>query len=70
MSTTFEPIIRWTPKRKAEIVGILARGERTLQEICDGYGIGWAELLGWIEAHKRDGVAGLKVTGRGQDQAR
>jgi transposase-like protein len=54
--------LRWTARRKAEIVVAVERGRLTPQRACTRYGISQEELDGWIELYERHGLAGLSTT--------
>jgi len=58
--------MRWTPKRKAEVLNALKRGELTREEAMAEHGLSEAELISWMRRQARHGLDGLAV-GRTQE---
>lgn len=54
--------VRWTARRKADIVAAVERQQVTAEDACAWYGLSAEELDEWRRATERDGVAGLRVT--------
>jgi transposase-like protein len=54
--------MRWTFKRKAEIVAALRAGTVTAKELKLQHGISPEELATWVSAYDKHGVDGLRVT--------
>jgi hypothetical protein len=58
-----QPIeIRWTPRRKAEVVAAVRGGLLTFDEALSRYQLGMEEFIGWQRAVERSGMPGLRVT--------
>jgi hypothetical protein len=54
--------VRWTPRRKAEVVAAV-RGELlTFEEARHRYRLDMEELINWLRGFDRSGMAGLRVT--------
>ena len=58
--------VRWTPRRKAEVVAAVAGGLLTLAEACERYSVTAEEFTGWQRRVDHGGLRGLRVT-RTQD---
>ena len=54
--------IRWTVRRKAEIVAAVRGGLLTFDEACVRYHLAMEELISWQGAVHRSGMPGLRVT--------
>lgn len=54
--------VRWTARRKAEIVAAVQRQQVTAEDACNWYGLSAEEFDEWCRATERGGVAGLRVT--------
>ncbi|MEJ5977932.1 DUF1153 domain-containing protein [Novosphingobium sp. PS1R-30] len=54
--------VRWTARRKAEIIAAVEAQLVTAEDACNWYGLSAEELDEWRRATERDGVAGLRVT--------
>jgi hypothetical protein len=54
--------LRWTIRRKAEVVSAVRGGLLTFDEACARYGLELEEFTGWQRAVARSGMAGLRVT--------
>jgi hypothetical protein len=54
--------VRWTPKRKAEIVAAVRAGTVSAQEPERQYGISAEELADWMRAYDAFGVRVLRIT--------
>lgn len=54
--------MRWTVRRKAEIVAAVRGGLLTFDEACARYHLAMEELISWQGALQRSGVPGLRVT--------
>ena len=54
--------IRWTPRRKAEVVVAVKGDLLTAEEAFRRYGLTAEELTGWENAFRRSGVRGLRTT--------
>lgn len=54
--------VRWTPRRKAEVVAAVAGGLLTFDEACERYSLSIEELASWQRAVDRSGMPGLRVT--------
>lgn len=55
-------MMRWTAKRKAEVVQQIASGQLGVWEAIEKYGLTWEELTGWEELFKTYGIKGLRTT--------
>lgn len=53
---------RWTPRRKAEVVSAVRGGLLTHEQAYARYALTMTELIGWLGAFERSGVAGLRST--------
>lgn len=60
------PLVRWVPRRKAELVAAVKGGLLTRDEAIERYDLTLQELLSWEGAIDRHGLQGLRVT-RAQD---
>jgi hypothetical protein len=56
------PLVRWVPRRKAELVAAVRGGLLTRDEAMERYGLTLQELLAWEGAIHRHGLHGLRVT--------
>ena len=54
--------IRWTPRRKAEVVVAVSGALLTAEEAIGRYGLTAEELASWEIAFRRSGVRGLRTT--------
>lgn len=54
--------VRWTVRRKAEVVAAVHGGLLTFEEACARYDLAMEELIGWLDAHQRTGMRGLRIT--------
>jgi hypothetical protein len=54
--------VRWTPRRKAEVVAAVTGGLLTFDEACARYSLDMEELIFWQRAVNRSGMPGLRVT--------
>lgn len=54
--------VRWTIRRKAEIVAAVEGGLLSFDDACARYKLAMEELTGWRQAMLRTGMAGLRVT--------
>ena len=54
--------MRWTPKRKAEIVEAIQNGRLTLAKAMDRHGLSEEELAAWMRDYLTHGLDGLRVT--------
>jgi hypothetical protein len=54
--------VRWTPRRKAEVVAAVSGGLLTFDEACRRYNLDMDELIFWQRAVNRSGMPGLRVT--------
>ena len=54
--------LRWTARRKAEIVAAVNARLVAAQDACKWYGLSAEELEEWRRASERAGEAGLRVT--------
>jgi uncharacterized protein DUF1153 len=59
---------RWIVRRKAEIVAAVSGGLLSFDGACERYAITPEEFLSWLDASKRLGLKGLRVTKRGRSQ--
>jgi hypothetical protein len=64
---TFESLpptsgVRWTPRRKAEVVAAVRGGLLTFDEACLRYALDMDELILWQRAVDRSGMPGLRIT--------
>ena len=65
MSNTDEelpPTIRWTARRKAEVLAAVRSGKITMEETMRRYQLTEEEFLVWQRAFEARGLAGLKAT--------
>lgn len=54
--------LRWTVRRKAEVVAAVRGGLLTFDEACARYSLALEELISWQRSVERSGMAGLRVT--------
>jgi transposase-like protein len=54
--------VRWTPRKKAEVVLAVNSGMISAVDACRQYQLTTEELLGWQSALVRDGIRGLRTT--------
>lgn len=54
--------VRWTVRRKAEVVAAVRGGLLTFDEACARYKIAMEELVGWQSAVEISGMRGLRTT--------
>jgi hypothetical protein len=54
--------LRWTARRKAEVVAAVNGGLLTVDEACDRYNLALEELASWQRAIDRSGLPGLRAT--------
>lgn len=54
--------VRWTIRRKAEVVAAVEGSLITFDEACGRYSISIEELTSWQRAHRQSGMPGLRVT--------
>ena len=54
--------IRWTVRRKAEVVAAVQGGLLTFEEACSRYALAMEELISWQGAHQSSGMRGLRIT--------
>jgi hypothetical protein len=54
--------IRWTARRKAEVVSAVRGGLLTFDEARSRYSLAMEELINWQRSSDRSGMAGLRVT--------
>ena len=54
--------IRWSIRRKAEVVAAVRGGLLSLDEACGRYRLTVDELLSWQRSIDRDGLKGLRAT--------
>ncbi|WP_418884992.1 DUF1153 domain-containing protein [Aurantimonas endophytica] len=55
-------IMRWTPRRKAQIIDAVARGDLSVETAWDRYRISRDEFLEWEKLDGRFGLPGLQTT--------
>jgi hypothetical protein len=58
--------IRWTARRKAEVVAAVERSLVSAEQACAWYGLSPEELCEWQRAHGCAGLQGLRITHRQQ----
>jgi len=54
--------VRWTVRRKAEVVAAVRGDLLTFDEACANYRLTMDELISWQGAVERSGMPGLRVT--------
>lgn len=54
--------MRWTPKRKEEVVAAIAQGQMTTAEARAQHGLSEEELAAWQRDYAAHGKAGLRTT--------
>ena len=54
--------IRWTIRRKAEVVAAVCNGLLGLEEACERYRLSVEEFLNWEQLIAAHGLRGLKVS--------
>jgi hypothetical protein len=54
--------VRWTPKRKAEVIDDMLTGKLTMAEACQQHDLSNEEIESWFRTHKTYGTYGLRVT--------
>jgi transposase-like protein len=52
---------RWVARRKAEVLAAVMGGLVTVEGVCRMYDLTEDELLSWMRAYSRRGLAGLKI---------
>ncbi len=55
-------IPRWSPHRKAEVVGAVRDGAISFADACLRYQLSTEEFVSWQRAIEANGVPGLRVT--------
>jgi hypothetical protein len=55
-------LLRWTPRRKAEVVAAVRGALLTFDQACARYELQMEELISWQRSHGRSGLPGLRVT--------
>lgn len=53
---------RWTPTRKAAVIGLISRGDLTEAQALERFSLSAEELAGWRARDAAHGTAGLSVT--------
>jgi transposase-like protein len=53
--------MRWTPRRKAQIVFDIREGEISVAQAKERYALSDEELAAWIRDYDARGLSGLKV---------
>ena len=53
--------VRWTPRRKRDVIIALRQGAITAREAIERYRLSSEELADWIECFARHGIAGLHL---------
>lgn len=56
-------VLRWTPRRKAQVLDAVTRGDLTAELACDRYRISREEFVEWERLDEQFGVSGLQATG-------
>lgn len=54
--------VRWTVRRKAEVLAAVRGGLLTLDEACDRYGLAPEEFAAWEWSIQHHGLDGLRIT--------
>lgn len=54
--------VRWTARRKSEIVDAIEAGLLTIEEACARYLLSTEELEGWQNSLRRSGIRALRIT--------
>lgn len=54
--------VRWTVRRKAEVVAAVEGGLLSFDDACDRYALAMEELISWQGAHQSSGMRGLRIT--------
>lgn len=54
--------VRWTPRRKAEVIERILHGDLPRDEALQRYALSDQELVSWIDAIDAWGVPGLRAT--------
>jgi hypothetical protein len=54
--------VRWTVRRKAEVVAAVRGGLLTFDEACARYALAMEELISWQGALQKSGMRGLRIT--------
>jgi transposase-like protein len=62
--------MRWTMKRKAEIIEAIQNGRMTAAEATERHGLSEEELAAWMRNYLAHGKDGLRVTKLQQYQSR
>lgn len=62
MISALEPVGRWTPRKKAEVLWALSRRLVTVEQLCAAHGLSADELQEWMRNQRLIGQEGLKVT--------
>jgi hypothetical protein len=57
-------LVRWVPRRKAELVAAVCGGLISLTEACARYRLTPEEFSGWKKALDENGLRGLEATRR------
>jgi hypothetical protein len=62
MGLTTVKTLRWVPRRKAEILAMIAAGTLSIDEALDRYQLTIEELAEWQRAFAAHGRPGLRTT--------
>lgn len=54
-------VMRWTAKKKVEVVKDLYKGVYTLADFCRKHGLKQSDVSKWMETFEQGGLRGLKV---------
>lgn len=56
-------VVRWSPQRKAAVVGAVSNGVISLDEACRRYRLSHEEFQAWRQAIEAHGIGGLSIKG-------
>lgn len=56
-----EPVARWTPRKKAEVLEALRLRRITITQACEAHDLSAEEIDGWVERFGAYGQAGLSA---------
>lgn len=57
-----DPVTRWSPGRKFEVIRQLHAGEITRAHVMARHRLSAEELDSWVDGYRRHGMCGLKAT--------
>ena len=64
-----KPVVRWSVRRKAQVLLALAKGIVTKDDVLEAHGIDAEELASWERAVEGEGIVALRATKRSDPPA-